>query len=293
MDDTVSSYETRLIRIQSQDKNNVDDPNTHFSVTYGNEAIQYADRVVGLSVDSVTSPNFIPNVPLGMSMPIVVTGSSNLPDGTYNLSILGGILTLEEFALQLNNSFYALFGAQVIQFVTPFEEDPSPETLFANLQIRVYGDDGGVFTVAIQANPDNLSWYFGIAGRPTVWTSGPEPGVYEKYYTRTNLNGLPQSYVHSQVLTAGRLGIDSRGPSHDHSSAFSCIAAVPMTVPYGFYQQWDNSSSSAVRPAITYGGPISLDMTTIDISLRDGDNDVIDLGLGEMTVILRLWLKNT
>lgn len=283
-------YETRVIRVQSKDRENPLDSTTNFTVSFANQASLYQDSVFGISVQSISFPNFTQNVPPDVSGFVGDTGGLRLTitgpqyPGDHWIVMPGGNLSLAEFIAQLNIAFGGIDISWATFTPVPGNNNPYNLTLTFGPTWLVPG------TVEVRYSRDDLNYPLGIAyprDGVTIW----DGFAGNPYSFRTNLMGPPQVYLHSSRLTQGRFGMDGNGPLHIHSTALTSIATIPITSVVGFYQQYQDTSSIQ-RPHIVYGGPSGIDLTNIDLSLRDDNQNLIDLGSGEITVILLAWLKN-
>lgn len=285
----LEDYETRLLRIQSRDRQDPLTSTTNFSVSFGNESQEFANRVMGIGVESVIFPNFLSTFQGNESKLAFTVTNSASHDGDYVIDIgstvVGGLLTtnLAQFvaALQLawRNTVYA--GAAEVTITAT-----GPSSAGYTIRLEFTGDAG---TTTVPYVRDSLLYIIGV---PDNINHTIEWDVAGPHDYRTNLNGMNQIYLHSERLTAGRLGLDARNPQQSHSITWSCLVPIPITTPYGFLQSLDNTQQSMFRPTITYGPHTSLDLSNIDISLRDSEQNVIDIGTGEVTVILRVWRYN-
>lgn len=286
----LENYETRLLRIQSRDRQDPLTSTANFSVSFGNEAQEFADRVMGVGVESVIFPNFLSTFQGDESKLTVTVFGSDGYDDTYIIDIgptvVGGLLTtnLGQFVSTLQQAWRDTVYAGDPE-VTITATGPSP----AGNTIR-FTFTSAAGTAFMHYKRDSLLYIIGVpdnASHTINWNMDGGPYDY-----RTNLNGMNQIYLHSERLTAGRLGLDARNPTQSHSITWSCLVPIPITVPYGFLQSLDNTQQSMFRPTITYGPHTSLDLSNIDISLRDSEQNLIDIGTGEVTVILRVWRYN-
>lgn len=290
----IISWETRFLRIQSADKQNLSSSNTDFTVAFGNDAsTQFQNRVYGISVQSVSFPNFIPNVPLNSQLTFTTFGGpAGVADGLHTIQIPGGNVDIARLVAQLNQ----MFNTPNLFDITWAIRVPMAQgnNLFS-LQFSfgpTWTNPAG--TLTINASP--LTFYIGAVIDPLTnlsqtWSpAAPAPQAL----FRTNLYGLPIVFVHSTSLTAGRLGLvgmPSLPSMQQPGASLTAIAAVNISVPYGFLQQYEDNPS-VQRPSTVYGGAYNLDISNVDISLRDQHGILVDLGLGEMIVVLRLWLRN-
>jgi hypothetical protein len=291
----LENYDTRLIRIQSRDKQSERDSNTNFTVNFGNEAQAFAQKVIGISVESVTFPNFIPTLS-GNEMRANILDNMNNKKATTDLYALAEdaahvpkYYTVADFAAALQKAMNLhVWGSETPSFVLVTAEDTAPNTVGTTISLEFLGLGS---SCSVQWSRDSLLWAIGVP--PPDNDQGLVTWSYGQTYTyRTNLNGPASLYLHSELLSAGRMGLDAKNPQPGHQSTFSCICPIPITMPYGFYQGLQNTQQSMLRPTIVYGPRTNLDISTIDISLRDEDQHVVDLGLGEVCVILRVWRYN-
>lgn len=275
----IIGFETRYLRLQSSDKANVNDSNTNFTVNFGNEATtNFSNRVYGISVDTITFPNFIPNVPLLTTIRFDQVGS---PPPSFIIPIDGGVVTLENFIVQIQNAMPSgIFGTVFTQYVPT----PGDSNLF-NLTMTLTGPD---ITVYNDFGENELPFYMGIVFPNGVVNRTFTAGTYN---FRTNLYGLSEVFLHSDRLTAGRIGLDAVGPNDTHGVTMRVVAAIPITTCPGQLQIYEDHASTN-RPSIVYGGAQDIDISVVDIALRDQYRRPIDLGTGELLVVLRVWLRN-
>ena len=248
-----------------------------------NVATNIKDATLGMTIETVTFHNYLYNVPDKLSRCIVQPVNSNLglnPNDPWELKIEPNQYDILAFAPAIQEAFNKHYGGGTVLTMTVVET-VGQETLPLLLEFELdgsFGPPGSYFT--IQWVRDSLAYPIGVERESELKvTVGPDPT-----YTLTNLAGESVVYLHSEALTASRHSIGGHGVPD------SVLCSLPINVPFGAIQ---TTRVDQHKPMIVWDRQSPQNIDTIDLSIRDGDRDVIDLiGSGEMTAVIRLWLKN-
>lgn len=310
----ISRWETILARVGSKDRATIYQPNGDYQVSLGNEARNQQGDVLGVSVESVTFPNFAENVPvthgtLFMSVfghiaypgPEPTSFEVTIPPGQYNVQKLVYQLNLEMVRLEL---YGGDAGANGILWSLRPDDGMSPSTANITMTLTAGGfpiDAGGDSTqpayVSFPPNSRRLTQLIGVPrvddGAATFRLTYNEEQAVQTvaFHWRTNLNQPGVVYLNSRRLTAGRESLQGSPGFEVPPSRVPLLASIPLDVPFGLMQHY-NPSAGDRRPTTSwFTASQRMDLSTLDFQLTDNHGDVIDLGTGELNVTLRLWIR--
>lgn len=250
-----------------------------------NTAQNIKQSCLGFSVEAVTFNNLIFNIPPKLAKATVNVFNSTIA-GLENFSF--------EFAIE-PYQYDALSFARVLQdkfnngepyngeygtllSVECFRTSPDTPIVLRYTLDATFGPPEAYFT--IEWDRKSLAYPIGVDRDDELRVSVGVPA-----YVFPNLTGEQTLYLHSEALTAGRNSIGG------HSIPDSVIATIPITVPFGAVQAMTHSDKN--KPMIVWDRQTPQNLESIDLSLRDGDREVVTLkGSGELSVSIRLFLKN-
>lgn len=284
------AYETRLLRLQSQDKNDPADQNSSFSVDYGSVGANLGLTVKGISIESVTFPNFLPTL-FRLNRSLTFKTILGPHPGIHTIGPIGTIYPDDDSQNQMNLTEFVVLLQAAFDAVVPGETTwLQVAGNGTNRTLSVTINSAATFFVPYVRN--SLGYHIGfIPPRDQVWESG------QTYYFTSQLQGMEAVYLHSTSLTSNRLGLDSQGPGPEETKnnpeTWAALAVIPITVPRGVTQTLDNTQLSIQRPTLLFGPSHNPNLATVHVSLRDSDQQIIGLGPGELTVVMRLWFTNT
>lgn len=184
------------------------------------------------------------------------------PDVITDVTISEGQYT----APQLRDEVNVALGASALSFVTCSLEEPGPHFVFtsAGVPIKVWAKWQQPQSVLADALGFNESVGYSIVAKaPSI------PALY----------GITNAYVHSKVLGTGPNMVDAGGRQ------FSAVASCPVTAYFGEMVRW--SSPDEEMFSTRFAQPLSL--KTISINLRDIFGNLLRVGSGEVTILLRVY----
>jgi hypothetical protein len=308
-------YSTRLLRLSSNNKTDPNDSNTNFSVSLGNWGSMLGDKLQGISIEGVSFPNYALNVPDDHNtLSFSLTGNSAFPnpDIIITISIPTGFYTDAQLAAALNEAFWPFAGTPLMDYahstnrftwaVVPSSAlDVNYHNLTLTLPVTDMGDNWqtGIPRSSISFLPSAaaLNQPIGIISNSVdgsyTLILHTSPATVDAEF-RTNLQGPCQLFLHSTKLTQGKLGLSAQnaiGSIGGLVNTFTAIGSIPMQgVP--FATQVVYQPIGDFRPWFAWHRASHLDLSYLDISLRDHHGGVVDIGAGELNVVLRLWYNN-
>lgn len=285
------SYVTRLMRVSSKDRLGPESPTTDFATSFGNRGSMTL-KISGISVEHVSFPNFIQNVPPSYTaMTVIVTGHPNLGDATVDVVFPSGQYNVNDFVDALNAAFDAAgLSAGGVAGIIFTVVNMQSEGITENIEMSFpgYGPGG---TVMFSGEHRRLQRIIGIP--PTDVNGNALFQVDDgNVLFRSNLGGESVVYLHSKKFTAGHEGIAGTANQALGSFPFTALTSIPVDVPFGFFVH-QNNGADTTRPIIVWNNPADIDLSSdVDFSLRDHHGGVVDLGTGELQITLRLWVVN-
>jgi hypothetical protein len=248
---------SKVVRVSSHDATS--GRGSDFSVDLLNAGSQLG-QVYGVSVDAVSFPRAFPNIKQGRNkfkVALYTPGPVFSPVGDQDY-----ILPTDRF-INIDDLIVLLNSVNAnIQFY------------FRALTGRVSIETSPVFTHTLSGIGLEAIGFLATPplGTPLINTETP-------YWP--NLSGDSIVYLHSDVIAGGVFAIDSgNGRTVNH------VMGIPLTVPH-LENQTYLPSPPPTRPTIVFAAPN--DISRIDLRLRDVYGGLLDIGAGEMTVVLRFW----
>lgn len=256
----LTDFKNRFVRAHSTDKQNVSQSNSNFTVQYvGAGGIM--DQIRGFFIKHISFPNMFLNVPSYANT--FIFDESALP-GPYTLSIPAGQYDVNQFAQAIEDAINASLsvGSVAVALISTVDQ---------RLQFTFTGNTGQLIFA------DTTMWkQLGLTA-DTVLGAVIETDAY------VNLLGTVEAFLHSRVLTVGKL-IDGNG-------TFSVTDIVPIDVPFGSSVFLKNFTEETHK--IQYY-PYESDRTLrqIDVKLRDVYGNLLEIGPNfEMVVVLQAYHK--
>lgn len=225
------------------------------------------EHVKGISIDSVSFPNVFPN----------------LTDGTFSFverDPMGAIVVQTDYTIDVS-SYLSLTQAQeaiVTELGGPtnvaFSEEKDGRVIFESLVAP--GTPGNTVELVPGGGPGNIFYQMGFVLSQFFPAAAP--------YTITatypfNYIGRTMVYLKSEVFASDLFAILSS------SDTKSFVCAIPIDVEVGLQQNYVPIGDQ--QPTHKYHRPLSI--SKIDISLRDEQDRPLDIGVGALSVNLRLW----
>jgi hypothetical protein len=306
-------YSTRLLRLSSNNKTKPTDSNSDFTVSFSNFGSQLGDKLQGISIEGISFPNYALNIPADhASLTFVLYGNTaypplfNNPINNITITIPTGFYTDAQLAAALNTAFLPYAGNPIVPsntfswtVIPNATLDVNYQNLALQLPISGLGDNwnnGGA--IAFQPSGTSLGQPIGIIpnmddGTFTLQLHGAPVNPQDALF-RTNLQGPSQLFLHSTKLTQGKLGLSAQssiGSFQGLVNTFTALGSIPMEgVLFG--QQVCYQPIGDLRPWVAWHRASHMDLSFLDVSLRDHHGNVVDLGAGELNVVLRLWYNN-
>ena len=252
-------HETRLITISSKDAGlGEEGKSSDYAVTFGNLPAEFQNAIRGVSVEAVTFHNVLPNILATDQISYQLNGAGNLSP----LVAEDDFYSLEKLAENLNG---ILSPAVVVDVGVGVGNDGGD-------RLRFTPDVGVTFELV----PRNLSvrvrHILGVDIGKTYITNDPSSPLI----LRTNLNGESIIRLHTSALTTAHPSISS------DDQITSCIATLPITVPYGFIQTYEFGGDH--RPLIVYNKNTPFNFFQCDVQFKDADGNIVDF-LGTPTYV--------
>lgn len=216
-----------------------------------------------------------------------VCKSVSFPNNAYNI-ITSGVLANNEFS-------YEILGDAAYTVTVPTAGFYTTTELLAiiqpaiDAQVKVI-DPAATVTFAI--DPFSKLIVMSVSGSLAVQVGGLKLNVVMgntvnsgfinntsySFDSLRDLYGLKTVFLHSTTIAEGNL-VDGDVENHD------ILAEIPVTAPWGsmnFYESQDDELDS-----INYDSVRNFDQITI--TLRDLNNDIIELNGGDVVVVLKLY----
>ncbi len=274
---------SRLVRIASHDAS-VWRTNSDFEVDMGNTLSEITSGINGLSVESCGFKNDLPNVketatekPILRIYPTIDGDTFPDRDGAlrFDVAVPTGWYETQQLLGILNESLADVW--------------PTPEAPAFKLEEKL----DRVMLVMDPVSPQVNG--FIISGVPSVATMIQQlgwpidPTFPETVYPSTdgvliaphltNIQGEQVVFLHSSILCAGQQAVDGEG------RLTSILTAIPVKVERGLSEWYAPEQDEG--PTIIYDRPLPLN--SINITLRDVRGAALDIGSGELWVLLRFW----
>ena len=253
---------SRLMRISNRQSKNQFDTPTKFKVNVGGlEEMKSVVRIVVKSVEfsntfyNITELNNTFEIEFSIDGPISITP---IRPGNYTTSQLINLI-VTDIQGQLSTGTF----------------DITQDTNTGKLTFSIVG--GAIQTLQLWAaedapNGSTLSPFLGIINTSNFTTFATATRL-------PNLYGVTKAYLHCLALAEGNL-VDGDIEVHD------IVSEIPITVSFGsmnHYQSRDDELDS-----INYNTPRD-NIDTIDIALKDIDENILTLQGGDLTIILKLY----
>lgn len=242
---------TKLIRISSRDAG-VNETDDNFTVHLSQQD-QSVHEVVGISLVGAIIPNKVYNVNKNNNILIYDVGGG---DVMYTLPI--GIYTVNTLINALNIEF---LGNVIVT------QDVLTDKL-------IFTTDGVTTLTLYYINDRPVSKMSDLIGLSDTLIIAPATGLPLQHLP--SLNGLDAVLIHSATLGQGNTLSSSQRGLH-------VIAMVPIRVPFGFNEVYDESIESS---KIIMDYPRNVE--TIDIRITDQHNQSLNLN-GEVDLFIRIY----
>jgi len=259
-----NTTQSRLLRISNLFGVGATTTRTNFTVNLNR--MTETNNIVRCVCKSVSFPNTGYNVISSGARQNNVFNYEIVADAVYTIVIDEGFYTTQELMTIISAAIEAQLklidaGATATMTLDPYDK---------KIILTVSGTEAVVLSPAPQSLNVNMG--------NTVLSGAILNSAY-KFDSLRDLYGLKNVYVHSTTIAEGNL-VDADVENHD------ILAEVPITVPFGsmvYYESQDDELDS-----INYSSVRNYDQITI--SLRDIDNNIIELaGGGETVVVCKLY----
>ena len=265
MGSTADSTFSRLLRIDSSQRLVASDPITRFNVNLSR--MTETNDVVRVVLKSVSFSNSMYNVQApNDKFTVFVTNSTGfftvtLPEGFYSTA-------------QLMAALEGLINPLLVPFATvlTFTQDPINSLVTVTSSLETVSILSQVLQLSQTGFDSKLPGFLGF------FTDSPAPALAVTATKIPNLYGLTNCYVHCQQMAEANV-VDGDVEAHD------ILAQVPVTVPYGQFVHYELNDE--LLGAINFSSERNLDI--LDISLRDIDQNLIQLNTGSLTLLVKLY----
>jgi len=292
---------SRQIRIASHDAVEWKS-NSEFTVDLGNSIIDVNTGVFGVSIESCGFKNAVQNVratefePNGPEVLIRVYNGAvletqqvyYLPPGWWTAESVQVFLTQ---ALAGNRAPQPVWPTPNVPIVSLVNLNQDETTYDKRLRFTVTG--GGNRWVNLvgsrdgDANAMTLANYLGWPIDPSIaglqQLNVPDPVQWSTAFSvaphLANFQGDSALFLHSSVLLHDQSSLDGEGLVN------SVLIPIPITAPYLGIQTY--TPEQYQRPTIVYNESVSI--RTVNLTLRDVKGRAVDIGTGELWVVLRFW----
>jgi len=266
-----ATFETRLLTVDSSQRLSSAQTTTQFSISMLNAPTTIRERVIGCSVEHLSFQHLINNVTADLSRMTVTyydgvsetTFTLVIPPGNYDYVDLAAVLELE-------------FGLQVFGFPGALTVTAVAEALGQPALLEFEFTEVAPNYLTIHYDRVGLAYPIGMSESITLTALGGPVSF------RPNLQGPIALLLKSRALMGSKSSYSGIGATE------TAFLTVPITVSYGSVQSLHIQGEN--RPNVLYSHERSL--TEIDIALTHLDGSNVNLGTGEMSVSVRLWLKH-
>ena len=265
MADIPNSTFSRLLRIDSSQRLVTSDPITNFSVNLSR--MTETNDVVRVVLKSVSFSNSMYNVESpNDKLTIFVTNST----GFFTVIVPTGYYT----SAQLMTTLEGLINPLLVPFSTviSFAQSPINGLITATSSLETFY----ILSTADQASETGFTSK--LPGLLGFFENSPTPAASMTASKIPDLYGLTNCYIHSQQLAEGNV-VDGDVEAHD------ILAHVPVAVPYGNFVHYELNDE--LLGAVNFSSERNLDL--INISIRDIDQNVINLNTGDVTLLIKLY----
>lgn len=254
----------KYIRIDSSDRNPAYAGQNNSNFTVDLKETYLTQRVVSIRPYQAWVPNVFYNI---RSSQGIINNAIQLDEngvGVANITIPEGQYTITEFITALTAAINAALTASVVAITI----DPASKKLIFTFVGNTIAFDADITAV------NNMMPVIGLASDKAYAAVQTMDYPY-------NLRGYDMVYIHSKTIGKGNL-IDG------DSGLISTIASVSFDNAefgsMGYYQATYKDIDE-----ISFTDPI--DMSVVEIKLRDNKGNILDIGLDDMTIILRVELS--
>jgi hypothetical protein len=272
--------ETRLLQINSDQRIfRAGETSTNYEIQLGNQVPELEQDIVGVSVESASFANFVPNVREGGNNNI---WTIEIDDAIYTVTIPGNVYySIEKLAevLQLELRTQTPSG--------PNEDGWDVSVAYGagfdggDLLSVTYTVDTGGIPIKIRFSSDSpLARILGYQEPIVIEQPGPFPPIL----TRTQLAGEHAIMLHTRELLGSRNSVNGAGASN------AAIITLPIDVVYGVNQTFHFGGDQI--PLVHYGAQTNASINSVDVSFRYLDGQVVDLQNAPTSVTFRLWLES-
>jgi len=242
---------------------------SNYEVELKNAANEFQNKVRGISVDTVSFPNLIPNVREGRNSLLIRR------DGVdHTITIPGNeFYSLNMLQVNIDLALIAEFGGVELRLSVLVGGGADGKD---RLEWDINDADGvNIYEIVFDHDTHTLANVLGVT--ESIFMGGGSPATAE---TMTMLYGEPAVCVTSRHLIAGKIGARGGGAGSNN-----VLVVIPITVPFGAMQTW---RAVTHQNTVQYGRFSSNSgLTSIDLQLRYLDGSLIPLSNGDLVVSLR------
>jgi hypothetical protein len=250
---TINQFrKSKLLRIKSSDKNNDNDSNSDFVVSFNN--IQNLQNVRAISIKSISFPNLVYNIKsqytLAYTDSVAGAGTVVIPAGQRTMAEL---LTLIKTGVEVNIASRTL----------------------------TYTYDDYLKKVSFTVSSGNITFntstdtakYLGITSNLACAPAGTAQDF-------PDLGGEKSVFLHSSALSDNKYINSEKGNEN-------IICEVPITADFGFLNLYESNSSDTIDLILF---PHKKNIHSVDLQLKDEDGEILDLGKqAEIRLVLKIF----
>ena len=289
---------TRLLRVGSHDATSWAS-NSEFEIDIGNSIRELQVGIRGVSIDAVGFKNSIPNVrpysnisePNGAVLKLAAFfggAPSNIfpgPTNVLEIAVPQAWYSAADLAAYIRTQLDALWDPAGTSGLT-CTVDPVPGLSYdSRVSFLLFPSSPTVDEVRLIGNskeatvPAYLGWPLDHSRIGDYVLGATVDNVIAAPFG-PNCQGDGSVFLHSSILAYGQEAIDGEG------RMTGAITAIPITVQYDINQTY--APNQLERPSIIYSTRQSI--RRVNFTLRDIRGNSLNIGTGELWVLLRLWL---
>ena len=257
----MSRAREKLIQINSHDRADLNSTQSRFTVNLGKD--EYVNSVTGVAVKDLQCVNSFYNIDHYNNTWYYDVGGGELsiviPRGQYNFTAFSVALVAEFLAAGITATVVADSITNLLSFtfsaaISIFRQRSNGEL---NPIHRVVGIRSGIG---------------GVATPVAVYTAEAV----------LDLSGVKSVYILSSVLSGGYCT-----SSRDGGRKMALLDTLPVRVPYGGIIHHD--ATNFETDSVSYDGVLSNNLSSIDIELRDSENNLLSTNGLDIVIILKIF----
>jgi hypothetical protein len=250
-----------LLQINGHDRTNLNDSHAKFNVSLGKD--HKINNVKAIAIKSLQCVNTFYNITSYKN-----TWYYDVGAGELSVSITPGQYNTSSFIAAISAAFAAA------GIVSTFNTDPITQLFEMTFLPPI-----SIFRERVNGLLNPIHRVVGI--RSGVGGVAVPVGLYTAEAIR-DFSGLKSIYILSNVAAGGNC-ITSR----DNGSRMALLDTLPVSVPFGGIIHHSERNFETGR--LSYDQVLQNNLSTVDIELRNSENELLDTNGSDIVLILKVW----